>query len=85
MARHPELRLHLTYQGLGIVDEVPVVGVALIQLEVNGFQRRREMGDDHIRLPGQAGEAGGDAPVLFEVRVGVPARCQVEIRYPVVK
>ena len=43
------------------------------------------MGDDYVHLTGQAGEAGGDAPVLFEVRVGVPARGQVEIRYPVVK
>ena len=85
MARHPQRRPHLTHQGLGIVDEVPVVGIALIQRQVNGRQCRREMGDDHVHLTGQAGEAGGDAPVLFKVRISIPARGQVEIRYPVVK
>ena len=48
-------------------------------------QRGREMGDDHVQLTGQLGDACGDALVLFEVRVGIPARGQVEIRYPVVK
>ena len=58
MARHPQRRPHLAHQGLGIVDEVPVVGIALIQRQVNGFQRGREMGDDHVQLTGQPGEPG---------------------------
>ena len=36
-------------------------------------------------LPASLASRAGDALVLFEVRVGVPARGQVEIRYPVVK
>ena len=85
MARHPELRPHVTHQGLGIVDEVAVVGIALIQRQINGRRRGREMGDNHVHFTGQAGDACGNALVLFEVREGIPARCQVEIRYPVVK
>ena len=50
MARHPERHPHVTHQGLGIVDEVPVVGVALLQLEVNGVHSGRERGDDPFNI-----------------------------------
>ena len=85
MARHPELRAHVKHQGLGIVDEVHVIGVASIQLQINGFQRGRVMGDDHVQFTGQAGDAGGGAPVLGQVGIRVPARGHVEILYHFVK